>query len=403
MRVRESVTVVVLALSAVSVAQQPATGTGGNVSTPVPQVNFPATPTPRPEPTPMTQDALETHVLPRELSTESSSVLALVYNGNRRSQVGPCGCVSKQLGGIDKEARVFEVLEKKNVPTVAADAGGYLKDVFTDFDVVRSKAALKAMGVIGYDAVNVGYTDLGAGVKTVREAAEAAKVPLISANIVDASGKPVFEPYRVETVKLSNGQEVKVGFIGVTRPRLTAGMAPRWTPTPAPASAPGATTSALNLSVPKMVAGSEGETTGGAVSEAYTVGDPVEALNKYLPELKEKSDLIVLLSYNRREGVKQQLSQLGELARAIDVAVAGEYSAAQTGVQTEGQTRIVSGGYEGRQVGLLMMSVENGDVQKDAHKWIEVEQSIPSVPEVKSIVEEAKAATTGQIGGKAGL
>lgn len=365
-----------------------------------PAVDFPATPTPRPSPTPLSAEAVEAHFLPRELPADTPSVLALVYSGNRRSQIGPCGCVSKQLGGIDKEGRLSELLKEKSVPTVKVDAGGYLKDVFTEFEMVRTKAILRAWGVMGFNAVNVGYTDLGAGVKTLKETAAAANVPLVSANIVGADGNPVFDPYRVETVQLRNGEEVRVGYIGVTRPRYSAGMAPRWTPTPAPAQAPLTTPTASlggvrehDRSMGSDAAGQAGE------ADAVTVGDPVEALKKYLPELKEKSDLIVLLSYGRRDTVKQQLENLGDLAGAIDIAVAGEYNAAQTGVQMQGATRLVSGGYEGRQVGLLLLDLAGGAIKRDAHKWIEIEQSIPSVPELKQIVDETKAQTTGQIGG----
>ena len=363
-----------------------------------PAVDFPATPTPRPSPTPLSAEALEAHFLPRELPTDTPSVLALVYSGNRRSQIGPCGCVSKQLGGIDKEGRLGELLKEKNVPTVKVDAGGYLKDVFTEFEVARTKAILRAWGLMGFNAVNVAYTDLGFGVKTLKETAEAANVPLVSANIVDANGDPVFDPYRVQTVKLRNGEEVRVGFIGVTRPRYSAGMAPRWTPTPASSQAPATTpTASLNGEHDRSMGSDAGAQTGSA--DAANVGDPVEALRKYLPELKEKSDLIILLSYGRRDNVRVQLQNLGELARAIDIAVAGEYNATQTGVQMEGTTRMVSGGYEGRQVGLLLLDMAAGKISRDAHKWIEIEQSIPSVPELKEIVDEAKAQTTGQLGG----
>ncbi len=370
-------------------------------TTPVPEVAFPATPTPTPPPVPLTAEGVDQHFFPREFSTTNTAALALVYNGNRRSQIGPCGCKTKQLGGIDKEARLYELLKEKNVPTLAVDAGGYMKEIFTDFDVHRTKAALKIMGLLGFDAVNVAYTDLGSGVKTLKDDARAAQVPLVSANVLGSDGKPVFEPYRVESVKLRSGEEVKVGFIGVTRARLAAGQPPRWTPTP------GAGTAETTTSAPPG-AGAEpdrarGSETGAAAAgaDSYTVADPVESLKKYIPELKEKSDLIVLLSYGRRQPVQEQIQALGELGKEIDIAVAGEYTSAQTAVDMEGSTRIVSGGWEGRQVGLLLAEVVGGEIKNQAQKFIEIEQSIPSVEQVKEIIDQTTLATTGQIGGAA--
>ncbi len=387
-------------------AQPARAAEAGASSTPVPEVSFPATPTPAPPPAPLSAEGVEQHFLPREFSTSNTAALALVYNGNRRSQIGPCGCKTKQLGGIDKEARLIELLKEKNVPTVAVDAGGYMKDVFTDFDVQRTKAALKIMGMLSFDALNVAYTDLGSGVEKLKDEARGASVPLVSANIVGADDKPVFEPYRVHSITLRSGEEVKVGFIGVTRPRLASGMAPRWTPTPA-AGAAVTTTSATALK-PQPGTGAERDRTRGsegaavAGAEAYNVADPVEALKKYIPELKEKSDVIVLLSYGKRQAVKDQIKALGELGKEIDVAVAGEYTAAQTTVETEGSTRIVSGGYEGRQVGLLLAEVVDGEIKQLAQKFIEIEQSIPSVEQIKNVVTQTTQVTTGQIGGAAG-
>ncbi len=101
---------------------------------------------------------------------------------------------------------------------------------------------------LGYMAYNVGGNDLAFGLEWVQSLANKAQVPFLSANILDSDGDLAFRPYIEEKV----GRR-KFGIVGI-------------------------------CSVPNY------ELTGGSV------GDPIEALKKYVIEIRDKVDFIIVLA-----------------------------------------------------------------------------------------------------------
>lgn len=350
---------------------------GGNVP-PRPQVTFPPTPPPRPTVTPMTQAQVDDHILPRNILSQTSDVVAISYNGFRRSQLDPCGCVSHQLGGLDKEAAVIKRLQELKIPLVVVDAGGYVRDQPTDTDVSRSKLLLKGLHALGANVVNVGYTDLAGGADKLKDIAKAAEVEAISANVNGPDGKLLFAPYTVQTAKTPAG-DVKVAFVGVTRPRI-------------PVVHKKATSGTQEAATPAA----EGDSSAG-----YTITDAVDALNKYVPAARQKADVVIALVYDRRDKTAEMLKDLGSAGK-VDAAISGEYLQPQANVLDINGTKLVSAGFEGRQTGLLVLSVKDKKIAAASNQFIEIVQSLPSVPEITKFVTEAKALTMAPVGTPAG-
>ncbi len=61
----------------------------------------------------------------------------------------------------------------------------------------RAKLILESMGQLGYTGYLVGERDLALGLSFLQTTAAASKVPLLSANLTDESGKPLFEGHVV--------------------------------------------------------------------------------------------------------------------------------------------------------------------------------------------------------------
>lgn len=340
----------------------------GSVPPATPAIAFPPTPTPQPKEEPMTPEQLDEHLVPREFLGRTSDVLALVYNGFRRSQIDPCGCVTHKLGGLDKEARLISRINDLKVPAIQVDAGGFMRDMADQKAMEQSKYLLKGLGKMGYDAVNVGFTDLAMTPAELKSIAAEAGVDMVSANIADESGKLAFEPYVVKEVQLTDDSPLKVGILGVTRPRVeVSGGNP-----PLPAG-PGATA--------------------GAAAGGVTVTNALEAINKYAPEVAEKADFVVVLYYDRRSNADRIVSAITDKS-VVDVIVMGENAQIQGSVQAVENVQVVSGGYEGRQLGTLY--VELNAEKKVASTWnkhIEVLQTIPPAAEITALIEEAHKST----------
>lgn len=350
-----------------------AQNTEGSGSQVRPAIAFPPTPTPAPKAEPLSVEQLDTLMIPSQFLERTSSVLAIAYNGFRRSQVDPCGCVTHQLGGLDKEARILQRIDELKIPAIQVDAGGFVRDMADTKLANQSKYLLKGLGKIGYDAVNVGFTDLALSPEDLKAAAKEAGISLISANINTSDGKLVFDPYLIKDVTLADGKTLKVGILGVTRPRVELSSMAGAQATPA-------------------VISNEGS------SETLTISDPVAAINKYATELAAKSDFVIVLDYDRRSNVDKTIEGLQDKS-AVNVMVLGENSQIQGSVQALGGIQVVSGGYEGRQVGTLYVELKDNKVASTWNRHIEVLQTIPSVAAITAIIEEAhKAAGTSNSG-----
>ena len=102
-------------------------------------------------------ERLET-VLSALKNDEPPSVIIL-YTGGTKSHLEPCGCYQEQSGGLARRAAVVERLRNLGVPTLLVDAG----DIFegdTEIDAKRCSVNLKAMSIMGYNAVALSESDL---------------------------------------------------------------------------------------------------------------------------------------------------------------------------------------------------------------------------------------------------
>ncbi len=355
----------VMVSAGISLAQNNAAS--NNTTSARPAIAFPPTPTPAPKAEPLTVEKLDELLIPSQFLARTSEVLAIAYGGFRRSQVDPCGCVTHQLGGLDKEARLIKRIDELKIPAIQLDAGGFIRDMPDQKTVEQSKILLKGLGKIGYDVVNVGFTDLTITPAELKKTAEEAGVKLVSSNIADSTGTLVFEPYVVSEVTMTNGQSIRVGVLGITRPRVELSGAP---------------------------AGQASSIASGSAnsSDTLSISDPIAAVNKYLPELKQKSDFVVVLNYDRRGNVEKLIAGVEDKS-LVDVIILGENSQIQGSVQALNGIQVVSGGYEGRQLGTLYMELKDNNVVSTWNKHIEVLQTIPPVDEITKLIEEAHTET----------
>ena len=102
-------------------------------------------------------DRLETVL--RELKSGEPSSVVILYTGGTKSHLEPCGCYQEQSGGLARRARVVEHIRKLGFPTLLVDAGNIF-DGDTEIDAKRCEVNLKAMSIMGYDAVALSQSDL---------------------------------------------------------------------------------------------------------------------------------------------------------------------------------------------------------------------------------------------------
>ena len=175
------------------------------------------------------------------------SNLTVLYSGNRQGEFEPCGCRDKNAGGIDREAKFIADLRASGATVHAFDVGGLVySGTAANVNEVAIDHYYRILAEIDYTAINVGFAAFKLGVDKLKDLARNAKAPLVSANIVDGDGNPVFPTYRKFTVKDAKGDDIVIGVTGVTAQKymwsgdvLTArGLKPAPQPTPVIRAAP---------------------------------------------------------------------------------------------------------------------------------------------------------------------
>ena len=169
-------------------------------------------------------------------------------------------------GGLARRAWLINQVRTNYpaTPLVLLDTGNF-SDNPTEVGDLRTATLLQSMKALGYKAINVGERDLTLGYDDFVKRTEGLGLKFISTNIVKQGTKePIFQPYVVFEVKGASGKPVRVGVLGVDR------YSPVW-----------------------QKAGPAGTNLGMAA--------PADMIATYLPELRAKSDVVVLLAALSKE------------------------------------------------------------------------------------------------------
>src|SRR5262249_52058462 len=227
--------------------------------------------------------------LPSPVPMDPEPLGVLLVSAHTSGWITPCGCPGSQAGGVGRRAGYGELL-RKTFPGLSVhylDLGGFL-GVGGDVQRATTEAVLASMSRIGYEAANVAAEDLG----VTRDQAEFLdrnlKTPRFSANIVfHDNGQLAFPPYRIVSFVPRGAPEgektpIRIGLLGLVDDR-----------------------------VPLFAFGPDGR--------SLLTSSVNKALDRYLPELRTKSDLVVLMIEQGPGTLASLLAQY----KGIDFVIAG--------------------------------------------------------------------------------
>jgi 2',3'-cyclic-nucleotide 2'-phosphodiesterase (5'-nucleotidase family) len=149
--------------------------------------------------------------------------LTLIYTSNTLGEVESCGCPEAgDAGGLGRRSYYIDTVRKEAKNLLILDGGDALVLSFFDRESEREKArrragvVLKIYEKMGYDALNIGDTDLGLGVEYLMILQNKSKIPFLSANLKEKkTGKPIFKSHLVKEV-----DGMRIGIIGLLTPDI---------------------------------------------------------------------------------------------------------------------------------------------------------------------------------------
>jgi 2',3'-cyclic-nucleotide 2'-phosphodiesterase (5'-nucleotidase family) len=202
---------------------------------------------------------------------------------------------------------------------VLLDTGNF-SDNPTDVGDLRTATLLSAMKTLGYKAINVGERDLTLGYDDFMKRTEGLGLTFVSTNIVKQGTKePIFSPYTIIKVVGTSGKPVTVGVLGVDR------YSPVWQKA-------------------------------GPAETNLAMASPKDMLAKYLPEVRAKSDVVVLLAALSKEDTQDLAKRFTD----IDLILGSYGGIVNTVEEFEGPVRIVYTGNQGKRIGESRISLDAG-------------------------------------------
>jgi len=149
--------------------------------------------------------------------------LTLIYTSSTLGEVESCGCPEAgDAGGLGRRSYYIDTVKKEAKNLLVLDGGDALVLSFFDRESEKEKARRRAVVVLkiyermGYDALNIGDTDLGLGVEYLKALQKKSKIPFLSANLKEKkTGKPIFKSHLVKEV-----DGMRIGIIGLLTPDI---------------------------------------------------------------------------------------------------------------------------------------------------------------------------------------
>lgn len=265
--------------------------------------------------------------------------LSIFYTCDTRGHIEPCGCASGMAGGLSRRQTLLNSRQSKDsllVDVGDVAAGG------REWEILEFEYILRAYRQIGYHAVNAGHREVSLGVEKLRKVSTDYDF-FVSANLLDAQGRRLFEPYRIVT--LSGGY--RCGIIGVMDEQLAPDE----------------------------------------VGPGLTILSPNLVLSRLLPELKEKTDFILLMAFAPEEKMKELAGQFYE----IDVIIGGKVPQSSGTALRENRSIIVYITDKGKSVGQLNLAQHENQWRPENNFHL-LKESMERAPQIVTLVEEYKQA-----------
>lgn len=194
--------------------------------------------------------------------------LAVVVSCDTAGWIVPCGCSSKQAGGLPRRATYVQQVGAA-ADVLVVDAGGAPGGT-SPYDRTKFEYVLRGEAEICTAAHNVGAAEAQLGAEELRRVAEITKAPFVSTNVRDTLGKDIAATHQI----VERGA-THVAILGVLSPKFSAA--------------------------------------------GLKVEDPAESVLRLVPTLKGKYDVLLVLAYLPEDELETFVARVPE----ADLVVGG--------------------------------------------------------------------------------
>ncbi len=259
----------------------------------------------------------------------------------------------QEYGGLVNLVSLIDQIRAEDPErTLVLDAGDCFQGTYVS-NSTEGQVVMEAMNLAGYDAWTLGNHEFDWGQEVLRARIEQAFFPALAANVLDAKTGKVWAP--VQPYMVVDVGRVRVAILGLGYP---------YTP---------------GIVKPQMV-------------EGLQFKGAVETVRRYLPEMEEQADLIVILSH---AGYDNDVA-LAKAVDGLDVIIGGHTHKFIEWPSRVNGAIVAQAGAKGQALGVLRLTVDLdsgvvAEYDRD-QALLEVRGDVSPVnQEVKTLVDDALA------------
>ena len=245
-----------------------------------------------------------------------NAALTIVFTGEETGYLEPCGCSEDQIGGIPRRHTYL----KSQIPNPKSQnifpvSLGDLTDGFGRQSEIKMEIAVQALETMGYFAHNLGEKDIALGPEMFDYISTTSRLKFLSSNVkfTNHSSNRI-HPFLIKHVRARLPRPYKVGFLGILSPDIAA-------------------------TVP---------------SYGFKITEPASSLRPLIGVLKDKVDILVLLSHAEMD----ESIRLAKMFPELDLVISGhgiDDPPASEPAHVH-NTVVVSAGNKGKYVGIYRYS-----------------------------------------------
>lgn len=270
----------------------------------------------------------------------------IVFSGEELGNLEPCGCYEGQIGGISRRYTFLKSLsdtKEKNIifPVSLGDlvsGGGRQEEI-------KMETLCRAMAEMDYIVHNLGEKDIEIGLQLISYLSQTGNVAFLASNIKINTSLPIRVNQYILKEYSNSGYSFKIAFLGIISHSLLKDYS----------------------------------------LDSINICDPILALKPLIKKLKNKANLIVLLSHASRE----ESVEIARLFPEIGLIITGhDTDEPGSSMVYVNNVSVITAGKEGKYVGIAKYLAGNKALEMKSLEIIPLDHKYKDSSEMVTLLKE---------------
>ena len=268
------------------------------------------------------------------LALSQETTLYILHTNNTNGALENCYCPDHPFGAVEKRSLYVDDFITENSNTILLDAG----DIFTlTHQSLKDSLMAVAYSKLPYDGILLGDQEMTLEPQLRKKYIEMMDIPVVGSNIEGAPNSSI----------IINRNGINIAVLGIMD-----SYAIRYYPE--------------------------------SIRETIKLEDPVKYVKKELKRLKNKADVVVLLTH---QGADLDY-ELAKSIDGIDVIIGGHSQSNLESPEMVNGTLITQAGKEGYYIGVIELTIDRGEVVDRRGRIDTMKFEMPDDPDIMKLIEE---------------